>query len=109
MFHHGRASSCWCLVVCSHFHERVGEVSVAGESRILHEVAQHTTWQVLGGVGGRGVCFLPLLEVFLGERQQILQAVLALPCLVIRCLGRRNVPLLQPRSEVVLMLLIGET
>ena len=64
MIHHGRARGL-CLVVCGHIHERVGEVSLAGESRILHEVIQHTTWQVLGGVG---VCLLPLLVVlFLGE------------------------------------------
>ena len=71
MIQHGRARS-RCLVVCSHFHERVGDVSVARESGILHEVVHHA-WKVLGGQvgrGSRGISFLHLvclLVVFLSE------------------------------------------
>jgi hypothetical protein len=111
MVHHGRAAS-WCLVLLlALFHKGVGEVSIAGESGVPHEVVHHT-WNVglgcQGGGGRRRVCFFPqvsLLVLFLSEGKQILQAVLALPCLMIRCLGRRNVPVLQPRGQ---MLLIGE-
>ncbi len=46
MIHHGRASSLGYMIL-RHFHERVGEVSLAGEHGILYEVVHHT-WK-LGG------------------------------------------------------------
>jgi len=50
------------------FHEGVGEVSVARESGVPHEVVHHT-WNVvlgrLGGGGRRRVCFFPLVSLLL--------------------------------------------
>jgi len=53
MIHHGCAASRRLLVIAL-FHEGVGEVSVAGESGIPHEVVHHTWNVVLGCLGGGG-------------------------------------------------------